>query len=420
MQVSSRMREVSPESTETRCRQRFQGDTGLILVRKLPSVLAISVAVHAAAIAWMSTYTGDRRFPTDASPATSVEIIDVSPALPPVVEVAPVDVAFLDEATTAAVPELPAPSATPPRGRDRAKVAPGEAITAGPPSTEVAVATGPAVRNPYMDMRRPGAPKVALPKFEWDPDMAPEAPPPPDPTTGQLHDSGNGTHRSDQGPFVAKIGKDGTVKLKDKKNFNIHFGLPSGKDVGKMIADWYLDPNKPVGTLPPDHIEKAPILPGDDATGQDKKPDHGDVAGIPILSGGFDISDAFMRGHGNDPYASKKLAFLDSTRDERVQIGVKHRREQLAKASEIMRGNLEQVWRRILDPAARRQALFELWDEIEETGSAEMIAAGIQARNLVIGWIRARLPQSSAEAYGVDEIARLNAKRTSKATFAPY
>ena len=412
--------DVSPKTGESQCRQRFQGDTGRNPVRKLPAVLAISAAVHTVGLAWVSAYTKDHRPDRMVlAPTTPVEIIE---APPPIADVPPVDVAFLDEATSAAVPELPTPAVRP-RARDRARttVAPSsEEITTGRPSTEVAAATGPTVRNPYMDMRRPGAPKVALPTFEWDPDMAPGPLPPPDPTTGQLRDSGNGTHKSDQGPFVAKVGKDGTVKLKDRRNFNIHFGLPSGKDLGHLIADWYNDPNKPVGTLPPDHIEKAPVLPGDESSSADKKADHGDVAGIPIAGGGFDVSDAFMRSHGQDPYASKKLKFLDSTRDERVQIGMRYRSEQLAKASEIMRGNLAQVWRSVGDPAARRLALFELWDEAAETGSTEMVAAGIQARSLVIGWIRARLPEGSADAYGIDELARLNAKRTSKAPFTPY
>ena len=384
-------------------------------------MLAISATVHAVAIAWASTYITERPDLTLLPPPTTVEIIEVPAALPPVPDVAPVDVAFLDESASAAIPEIAAPKVTRPRGRDRMPVVPGgEEITSGQPSPEVAAATGPIVRNPYMDMRRPGAPKVALPTFEWDPDMAPGPPPPPDPTTGQLRDSGNGTHKSDQGPFVAKVGRDGSVKLKDKKNFNIRFALPSPKQFGRMIGDWYEDPNKSVGTLPPDHIEKQPALNNGESSSADKKADHGDVASVPIVAGGFDVSDAFMRNHGQDPYASKKLKFLDSTRDERVQIGLKHRSEQLAKASEIMRGNLEQVWRSVGDPAARRQALFELWDEVAETGSSEMVAAGIQARSLVIGWIRSRLPAGTVDAYGTDELARLNAKRTSKTPFAPY
>ena len=297
-------------------------------------MLAISAAVHTVGLAWVSAYTKDRPDLVVLGPTTTVEIIEAPAPLPQIADVPPVDVAFLDESASGTVPELVAPTVTRPRGRDRMPVAPGgEEITSGQPSPEVAAATGPIVRNPYMDMRRPGAPKVELPTFEWDPDMAPGPPPPPDPTTGQLRDSGNGTRKSDQGPFVAKVGRDGTVKLKDKKNFNIRFALPSPKQLGRVIGDWYMDPNKPVGTLPPDHIETGPVLNGGESSSADKKADHGDVAGVPIVAGGFDVSDAFMRSHGQDPYASKKLKFLDSTRDERVQIGMKHRSEQLAKAS---------------------------------------------------------------------------------------
>lgn len=377
-------------------------------------MLAISVAVHAVLIAWVNAYTEERPVPAESAPPTVVEIIE---APPPVAEMAPVDVAFLDEPAAAAVPELPAPVPRAVRGRDR--TAAGAVITTGPASTEVATATEPAVRSPYLEMRRPGGPKIALPKFAWDPDMAPAPPPPEDPATGQLRESGNGTHKSDQGSFTAKVGKDGTVKLTDKKNFNIRIGLPSPKQLGQMIAEWYLDPNKPVGGLPPDHIEKPPVIDSNGTRAAEKPPEYTETP-VTILSGGFDISDAFMRNKGQDPYASKKLAFLDSTRAERVQIGMKHRSEQLARAAEIMRGNLEQLWRSVAAPAARREALFDLWDEVVETGSDEMVAAGLQARGLVIGWIRARLPAGSPDAYATDELARLNARRTSKAPFAPY
>jgi len=38
----------------------------------------------------------------------------------------------------------------------------------------------------------------------------------------------------------------------------------------------------------------------------------------------------------------------------------------------------------------------------------------------VIGFIRAHLPPQSKDAYRADELAALNAKKQSKATFSPY
>jgi hypothetical protein len=213
--------------------------------------------------------------------------------------------------------------------------------------------------------------------------------------------------------------------------------------LGRILADWYLIPDKPVGTLAPNHppVEvvmgngevrylppegtsegnPAPIMaPSMEIDGSGEKKDHGGVATIPVLSGGFDVSDAFMRKHGQDPYAAKKLAFLDSTRDERVQIGLKHQSQQLQAAPRMMQVNLERLWATTADPAARREALFELWDESAEDGSPELVAAGAQVRGLVVAWIRAKLPAGSADAYGVDELAQLNRRRTSHAPFAPY
>jgi len=274
-------------------------------------------------------------------------------------------------------------------------------------------------------MRRAGESdrgRIELPsKIAWDPDMAPEAPPVVEEPSGKLRPDGGGTYRSNQGPFTAKVGKDGSVTLKDGKNLRVRFALPSPRQLGKMIGDWYQDPNKPVGMLPPPDPEKfeRDHLGGGGVSGE-KREDAGGGIGLPILAGGFDISDAFMRSKGADPYASKKLAFLDATRAERVQIGMRHRAEQLAQVTELMQRNLERLWATVADPAQRRADLFALWDEVEETGSQEVVAAGARARALVIGWIRAKLPAGSASAYTAAEIGTLNARRTSTAVFAPY
>lgn len=418
------------------------------MVRKLPPVLAISAAVHAVALAWVAAYTPTPKPPVAVQPPTVIELVER--ARPP--EVVPIDVAFLDPPATAAVtaPSIASTSGRPQTSRARPPIAPssGEAITTSTTTTEVAVATGPAVRNPYLEMRRPGAPRpgragIELPRLEWNPDMPAGPPPPRDETTGQLDPSGRGTYRSDQGPFVAKVAADGSVKIKDKRNLNIHLALPSPKDLGRAIADWYTDPNKPVGMLPPDHIETTPYtteeewnrthgtrvsggggLGGggtqDDEQVRTSKKGVGDTATVPILAGGFDVSDALMRRHGMDPYASKKLAFLDSTRAERAQIGMRHRTEQLAMAPEIMKRNLDRLWGTIGEPAARREVLFELWDECAETGTDELVAAGRAVRLLVVGWIQAKLPAGTALAYTASELAAFNGRRTSKATFAPY
>jgi len=408
-------------------------------VRKLPVSLQISAAVHALVVTWAVSQLPDEPAPRPRAP--TIELVDKPREE---VDLVPVDVTFLDPAATAAIPEaiaMAAPADAPadatdalPRDPERPGLA---AIATARAATTIGTGTGsgttgtrgepttgtpPGTRNPLLDMRK-GAPvrlTVGVPTGRWDGrDQAPETFGP-DIDSGQLHPDGGGTFRSDEGPFTAKVDRDGGVKLKDKRNLNIRFALPGPKTFGRMVDDWYRDPNKPVGTLAPDRIARAPVLSNEEATGhRDRKPDHGDVSTLPILGGGFDVTDALMRRNGQDPYASRKLAYLDSTRDQRVQIGQRHRQEQLEQAAVIMKGNLDRVWS-LPTPAARREALFELWDECAETGSDRLVAAGREARKLVVGVIRSRIPAGSTDAYPPDELAALNRRRQSKATFAPY
>jgi hypothetical protein len=132
----------------------------------------------------------------------------------------------------------------------------------------------------------------------------------------------------------------------------------------------------------------------------------------------LDTQDYLMKQHGIDPYARAKLAFLDRTRDQRAAIGARHTREQLARSPELMQKNIDQLWATTRDLAARKQGLFELWDDCAETGSDELVAGGTAARAVVIGVIRARL--RDGDAYSAAELARLNAIRHSTAVFAPY
>ncbi|HSR97498.1 MAG TPA: hypothetical protein VLM79_10630, partial [Kofleriaceae bacterium] len=123
---------------------------------------------------------------------------------------------------------------------------------------------------------------------------------------------------------------------------------------------------------------------------------------------------------GIDPYASRKLKLLDDTREERVQIGNRHRAQQLAMTPQIVQRNLERLWAALPDTAARKQALFELWDECVETGDPAVVAGGEAARRLIIAFIRAHLPAGSPDAFSPAELAAIAPVRHSKAAFAPY
>jgi hypothetical protein len=132
----------------------------------------------------------------------------------------------------------------------------------------------------------------------------------------------------------------------------------------------------------------------------------------------LDTQDMMMKRRGIDPYGRNKLAFLDRTRDQRVAVGERTRRARLEHAAELMKNNVDRLWATTADLAARKAALFELWDDCAETGSEAIVGAGAAARLFVLGVIRARLQGRAA--YTAEELARLNAARRSKAVFAPY
>ena len=176
----------------------------------------------------------------------------------------------------------------------------------------------------------------------------------------ELKANKDGTYTTEKETFIAHVGKDGKVKLADKPNIQ-----PKSLFFVK-----------------------------------------------------FDITDGVMRSVGVDPYSAAKLRYLDRTRDQRVEIGKQYTREQLAQSAEYARLNVERLWRQTADLAARKQGLFDLWDECEESGDAARVAGGEAARKFIISFIQVKL--TGRDAYTVEELARLNKGRRSKARFMPY
>lgn len=169
----------------------------------------------------------------------------------------------------------------------------------------------------------------------------------------------DGTHRTDKTTFVAEVAKDGTVKLTDKANLRRNG-----------------------------------------------------------LGATFDTTDWLMRRQGMDPYASAKREYLDRTRDQRVEIGKAYRKEQLAQSAKLMATNLDRLWASVPDVSARKQAVFELWEECAETGDAAIVEGGAKARTLLERFVQVKL--RGADGFTAEELARLNAHRRSRAAFDPY
>jgi hypothetical protein len=235
------------------------------------------------------------------------------------------------------------------------------------------------------------------------------------------------------------VARDGTIDIHHRPEFELRFNLPTPKmlesqwrwfkkDFNRWLADPYRDTRVGKSQDLPNHLLAVPGMcegngPGcvteRDQRRQWEMEDEGLVAGDGLVGGRANIGDYLMRKLVGDPYASRKLKILDQTRDERVRIGAEYRAEQLDRSAELVKRNLDRAWAATTDPAARRVALFTIWDECDE-GEGERGAAGARARAMVIGFIRNHLPEGSAGAFSADEILRLDGARSSRQHFVPY
>jgi hypothetical protein len=355
--------------------------------------IVVSVAVHAGLVAWVATHPLDLEPPTRA--AAPVVTIEPAPAIPVEIQLVPLPpdtrVAAIDTRVAASDPRAPTRARTAASGRDPAATKPGREPTPNPTSAPA--------KPSLLAMRgaKP-APVVGVSSDFVDQFLARSKPLPPIPDLpgaridAELRDAEeakrhchtdcagvwaaaadararrrqvelvaqrDGTHVIDKETFAAKVDRDGKIHIADKPNVR-----PDGMGIK------------------------------------------------------FDVNDALMRRYVGDPYASAKLKMMDRTRDQRVAIGKEYRREVLSHAGEYMRINLQRFWASTTDLAKRKQGLFDLWDECAETGSAELVAGGADARRVLTAWIQLKLVGPSR--YTEAELARLNGQRRSKAVFAPY
>jgi hypothetical protein len=206
--------------------------------------------------------------------------------------------------------------------------------------------------------------------------------------------------------FDIKVAPDGTVRIHDTPSVTAERELPTLAQIGKGIADWYEAPKGTWG-----ETDVAPLA---NMFRVNAAPGLPTAVMIPLIGGKLDPLERAMRARGEDPYASKKLATLDATRDERAAIGAAHQSQQLARATRLMAENLARVWGTTTDPAARKQAAFELWDECAESGDAETVAAGEAARRLVIEFLHAH-----QVAFTPAELAAFDRAKHSAQRFAP-
>ncbi len=326
------------------------------------------------------------------------------------------------------------PAAPPPRGAAIATTPAGATPAAG---GELAPATagggeapvgGPGGDGPpgtsIFDMRRPPAVDLSPRAVAERANLGGGAPPPPAiKPSGELHPAGGGTYRSEQPGFTVTVGRNGDVTFHDRPSVEFHLPLLDvvpklPRTIGKKLEGWANDPWKDVREAKRDPADPDPIaMPGPE------RPEDEDIDEVivPLVGATGDITDFVMRQGGLDPYADAKRAWLEKTRAERLELKAADRTRELAAAARTVRKHLARAWARAeLDAAARRAAIFELWDDAAEDGTAEEQAAGEAVRKEVIGFVRAHLPAGGADAFTTAELAALNARRLSKQRFEPY
>jgi len=268
--------------------------------------------------------------------------------------------------------------------------------------------------GPVLDPRRAaeavvldqGPPPPPGPLDGWRPRKPPK-------TRSELRPDGLAGFKTDQGPFVARTRPDGSVQFDDRPNVRLHVPLPTPSNLARGVESWY------------ESLAPGRGRAGRPAGGKDEPspahPDESAASGtVPVAGGSFDVTDGIMRGAGQDPYAARKMAFLDRTRAERMKIATAANSARLREALHRTRADLERIWRGPGSPAEKRELLFLVWDECAETGPGEVVHIARAVRGAIVAFIRRRLPAGSRHAFSADELAGYNRRRTSTARFEPY
>lgn len=153
---------------------------------------------------------------------------------------------------------------------------------------------------------------------------------------------------------------------------------------------------------------------------RDRPPVQVAAVGLLFFAAVFDVTDLIMRAAGMDPYAYDKGRVAELTRAMRQDMGAVERPRRIAAALAQLPGDLQRLWSRSdLSVATRRELLFQLWDDLLEGEGPEGVAAA-RGRAEILRFVRQRLPAGTAAAFTTEELARLNARRRSRASFSPY
>ena len=197
--------------------------------------------------------------------------------------------------------------------------------------------------------------------------------------------------------FVARIAPDGAVSFTDRnadyRLGGLLYALPEGQfvappeevtDTTLMPSPWYPVYGSPATTRFTSLPAMAPERMG--------FPDPPSMRRLPIqpsIAGGglhFDVTDAYLRAQGDDPYRDQKARFIEATFETRLQRASLHRHAVTKLALFDLKSSLERIWNDpTLDSWEKREVLQQLRDETDDTPE------GRQARAIIERFMRTRL-----------------------------
>lgn len=128
----------------------------------------------------------------------------------------------------------------------------------------------------------------------------------------------------------------------------------------------------------------------------------------------FDLADGAHRRRGSDPYRAEREYVMKGSEELREKLMAEHRAKEQERGLRRIEGKLHTIWNASRELAAKRRAIFRVWDELAED---EM---GARARSIVIAFVKEHAPKGSPGAYTDEELSALNDRRTSQESFDPY
>jgi hypothetical protein len=243
----------------------------------------------------------------------------------------------------------------------------------------------------------------------------------PPPNTGEylMMPTAGGGYVFDDFRFSARVAPDGHVTFKDKHiRFEVRvFGVLAEKyrragdtrpslvqAIEQVIRN---DPDRPISPMLEVCQQRVDmLLPG-------LAPCILTLTPVAVI-GSFDLTDELMNMTGQGWYKYEKAKFLSATFEFRVQLAARRHAKLLREAIADLPDRLDSLWRdATFTPREKRRIMCLLWAEVNVADGDSSKAADV-----MVSWIRRRLPVGTAAAYSAPELAACAAE--GRRPFSPY